>query len=214
MDYYMNDAGLGVPCIREYETAVQKDLAKGTVMTLTGGKAAVAAASSAVLGLLAEDYRTVKDPLNPRSGSGRVRVIVSPGTICRQKHLSVTVAEAGSAVSLKLAGLTAPSEANAFAGGYIRLAYKPENSDNTDFVGKVRKITASSSTTLTVDSGGTPCVGDVYEILPPAGFTALTLNADATAYTTAASKSTTAKVVSALPESDCLEIGFVNTFFH
>lgn len=214
MDYLMNSAGLGVPCIREFETSSAADIVKGTVMTLSDGKAVKASDGSTVLGILAEDYKTAKDELNPRSGSGRVKIIISPGMICRQKLQQMTVGEKGTATSVKAAGIIVPTGSNAFVGGYVKLVGKADNSENTDSIGKTRKITASSGVTLTIEEGGIPCVGDVYAILPPVGYANMALSSDGTKYAFSTTKSTIAQVVSCLPENDYTEIAFVKTFFH
>jgi hypothetical protein len=214
MDYFMNSAGISVPCIREYEIETDENLKKGTIMTLSSGAAAKASGSDTVLGILAEDYNTEKDQLNPRSGSGRARIIVSPGTICRQPLCETVAEENATATSLKINGYTVPSEANSFKGGYIKLVYKAETSENADFVGKTRKITASSNDTLTVESGGIPNTGDIYAILPPAGFSYIALASDGTSFDLSSSKSSVAQIVSCMPENDYCEIGFLKTFFN
>ena len=169
MDYSMNSAGICTACIREYELGANENMPKGTVVALENGKAVKADNDSCVLGITSADYKAQKDELVPGSGSGRVKVTVSPGTMCKMDHPCFTVAEAGSKTSIKVSGIETATAANAFAGGYIKLVYKPENSTNTDAVGCVRKITASSGSTLTVENGGAAFAGDKYAIILPAG---------------------------------------------
>lgn len=214
MDYSMNSAGICTACIREYELGVNEDMPKGTVVALENGKAVKAAANSVVLGITAMDYKAQKDELVPGSGKCRVKVTVSPGTMCRMEHPEFAVTEAGSGTTVKASGITMPSAANALKGGYVKLVYKPENSTNTDAVGAVRKITASSGSTITVEEGGTAFAGDIYAILPPAGFEHIALSADARSFELAAEKSGMAKVAVSLPESSYCEICFTNTFFN
>lgn len=214
MDYSMNSAGVCTPCIREYETDITTDMPRGTVVALSAGKVIKATDSSSVLGITSHDYVAERDELIPCSGNGRVKVVVSPGTLCRMARPSFTVTEAGTATTVKAAGISAPSASNAFAGGYVKLVSKKENSTNTDNVGIARKITASSGTTLTLEAGGTPCAGDVYEIILPAGFEYLVLSDDSRFFNVASSKSTIAKVVANLPENGYAEVCFTKTFFN
>ncbi|MBE6571216.1 MAG: hypothetical protein E7656_03075 [Ruminococcaceae bacterium] len=212
MDYYMNSAGISHPCIREYEVDTATDLFKGCVVTLALGKAKRAAEGDTVLGVLAEDYKVEKDELNHRAGSGKVKVIVSPGTICIEKAPEFDVVTAGDAATVNVSGISMPSAANALAGGFVKLVSKPEASANKDGVGTLRRITASSGTKLTVEQGGIPQPGDRYAIIPPAGFAHLAITNTGVGFATATSKNE--KVVFAHPENASFEIGFANTFFN
>lgn len=214
MDFYMNSAGISVPCIREYDIDTEKDLVKGTVLTLSQGKAKVAANGDTVLGILAEDYKTAKEELNPRSGMGKVKVIVSPGMICKVKAQEFTVETAGDAVTVNVAGVSMPQTANALAGGYVQLVSKAENSDNSDFTGLVRQITASSGAKLTVENGGAANVGDVYRIYPPAGCKYIALCNDAKSFELAATESKTAKTALCDTDGGFVEYIFTDTFFN
>ena len=57
MDYYLNSQGLASPCVKEYEVSTSTDLKRGTVMTLSDGKAKKASDSDKILGVLCEDYK-------------------------------------------------------------------------------------------------------------------------------------------------------------
>ena len=130
MDYYMNSAGISHPCIREYE-----------VDTVT-------------------DYKVEKDELNHRAGQGKVKVIVSPGTVCIEKAPEFDVVTAGDANTLNVSGIPMPSAANALAGGFVKLVAKPETSANKDGIGTLRRITASNGAKLTVEQGGASVDGE------------------------------------------------------
>lgn len=214
MEYIMNSAGAVSPCIREYEIETEEDLFKGTVVTLKDGKVKKAENTDTVLGVLAESYKVKKEELNPRSGSGRVRVIVSPGMIVAIANKVFEVSEKGTATQVKVSGLELPAEADALKGGYVKLISKNETSTNSDHTGLAREIIASSGNTLTVKEGGIPCVGDIYAVIPPCGFDALELCENGYELDFANNHGTIAKVVSALPERDYFEICFKETFIH
>ncbi len=214
MDYYMNSQGNSSPCIKEYEIETTENLKKGTLLTLVGGKAEkLSSSSDNVLGLLAEDYDTNEDKLNPRSGSGKVKVIVSPGMIIRQKDFETAVTSAGSKTSIKVTDITLPSTANALAGGFVKLIKKAQDSDNTDHVGSVRRITASTSDTLTIENGGAACVGDIYAILPPAGFEHVAVGDDGQTLVIATSSSGLFKVAACYCDTDFCEFCVTKAFF-
>lgn len=213
MDYYINSQGLASPCVKEYEVDTTVDLHKGTVMTLSNGKAKKAGASDKILGILCEHYSVKKEELNPRSGSGRVRVNVSSGAVFRQPNLFTVLTAAGTATKITVAGFTVPTTADAFKGGYLRLVSKAADSENTDTVGTLRAVSASSGSELTVSSGGAAAVGDVYEILLPAGFSYLTLNSDADGYTLASSTSSKVRVVGCDPYYTFTELHFADHYF-
>lgn len=214
MEYIMNSAGTASPCIREYEIETEEDLFKGTAVTLKNGKVLKAENTDTVLGILAESYKAKKEELNPRSGSGRVRVIVSPGMIIAIANKAFVVSEKGTNTQVKISGLDVPEGADAFKGGYIKLISKTETSTNADHAGLEREILSSSGNTLTVKEGGTPCAGDVYAVIPPCGFDALALSENGCDLDFAKNSGGNAKVVSALPERDYFEICFKETFIH
>ncbi len=214
MDYCMNSAGLSNPCIREYEIDTAADLGKGTVVTISGGKAKKASEGDVILGILAEDYKAEKNELDHRAGKGYVKVIVSPGMLCTVKTSEFEVETVGTANTVNVGGMTMPSATNAFVGGFVKLVAKLESSANTDSVGTLRRITASSGSKLTVENGGVAQIGDRYAIIPPAGFTYLTLSDDSKSVVFAASASKGEKVVASCPEKGTYELGFFNTFFN
>ena len=213
MDYYINSQGLASPCVKEYEIDTSVDLKRGTVMTLSNGKAKKATDSDKILGVLCEDYNVNKEELNARSGGGRVRVNVSSGALFRQPNLKTTLAAAGTATKITIAGFTAPSTADVLKGAYLRLVSKAPDSGNTDTVGTLRAVSASSGSELTVTSGGTAAIGDVYEILLPAGFAYLALTSDAMSYTLAASASSKVRVLGCDPIYNFTEIHFADHYF-
>lgn len=213
MDYCMNSAGISNPCIREYEIDTATDLFKGTVMTIASGKAKKAAEGDVILGILANDYKVEKDELDHSAGTGFAKVIVSPGALFAVKGKEYEIATVGNATTINISG-DVPSVANALAGGFVKLVYKSESSENSDSVGTVRRITASSGTKLTVENGGISRVGDVYAVIPPVGFAYLALTSDSRDVQLATAVSKNEKVVAVCPEKGSFEIGFANTFFN
>ncbi len=214
MDYCMNSAGITNPCIREYEIETSVDIGKGTVVTLSGGKAKKASEGDVILGILAEDYKVEKDELDHRAGKGYVKVIVSPGTICTVKAPEFEVETEGEETVVNVSGMAMPSAANAFVGGFVKLVAKSQISENSDSVGTLRRITASSGTRLTVEKGGVPGIGDRYAVIPPAGFTYLALSEDSKSVVFAANESKGEKVVVTSPEKGMYELGFSGMFFN
>lgn len=213
MDYYMNSAGISTACIREYETDCTENLKKGTVLTLSEGKAKKYDGGT-VLGILASDYYAEKDELIPASGTKRMKVIISSGAIYRTEPQTATITEVGTETTLAPAGVTLAAQADALKGGYVKLISKAAGSENTDHVGCTRKITASTQDLLTIEEGGKAGVGDVYAILPPAGFDCLELNENSDGLKLCASSGNIAKVAVCLPEKDFVEYIFKNTFFN
>lgn len=214
MDYCMNSAGATNPCVREYEIETSADIGRGTVVTLSGGKAKKASEGDVILGILAEDYKVEKDELDHRAGKGYVKVIVSPGMICTVKAPEFEVETAGEETVVNVSGMVMPSAANAFVGGFVKLVAKSQISENSDSVGTLRRITASSGTKLTVEKGGVAGIGDRYAVIPPAGFTYLALSGDSKSVIFAASESKGEKVVVTSPEKGTYELGFSGTFFN
>lgn len=214
MDYCMNSAGIANPCIREYEIDTNVDLGRGTVVTVSGGKAKKAAEGEVILGVLAEDYKIEKDELDHRAGNGYVKVVVSSGMLCTVKAPEFEVEAAGDENTVNVSGMTMPSAANAFVGGFVKLISKAENSENADSVGTLRRITASSGAKLTVEKGGISQVGDRYAIIPPAGFAHLSLSDDAKSVVFASAASKGEKVAVASAEKGTYELCFCNTFFN
>ena len=183
MDYLMNTAGAETPVIKEYDTSAASDIKKGAVMTVANGKACeVGSGSTVILGVLAEDYKTAADDLNPRSGSGRVRVSVSPSAVYEEDAIKITAGASCTATKITFSSESAPTTSNIFKGGKAVLVSKAQNSTNTDAVGTVRSVTASASGYLTVESGGTASVGDVYALLLPAGYNCLAYDSTTRTY--------------------------------
>lgn len=214
MDFYMNSAGIAFACRKEYEIDTEKDLTRGCVLTLSDGKAKVAEDGDTVLGILEEDYKVEKEELNPRSGSGRVRVIVSPGMICKSKANEFTVETAGDEVTVNISGLNVPTVANALKGGCVQLVSKAENSKNKDAVGSTREIVASAGTKLTVAQGGASEAGDAYRIYPPAGCKYIALCEDAKDFELCTAESKTAKTAHYDTNGGFVEYIFTDTFFN
>lgn len=212
MDYYMNGAGIASVCIREFETDHGDDISRGTAMTLKNGVAVPATNEDVILGVLASDYYAEKDELIPDSGNGRVRVIITPCAIYKAEPSQTVITQKGTETSVSVTDITMPADENALAGGYVKLIFKKETSANTDRIGAVRRIVSSEANTLTLEEGGVADIGDIYVIVPPAGFCNLALSENAKSLVFTADAGNTAKVVCALSENSFYEIVFTNTF--
>ena len=175
MKFYQKlDGGVHVSA-REYDVAYNADIKEGQLVKLSESKAvsAAAAETGALLGVAAENHSGAADALDPRANGTKLLVIDDPSAVFQCKAPEVT-ASGGSATTLVF---TAGQyfAADDFNGGYVKLVSKAAGSTNTDAIGTVRAIsdyavTASTSGTFTITSGGTPYSGDVYAVFPPVGF--------------------------------------------
>ncbi len=185
MKFYQKlDGGVHVSA-REYDIASDTAIAEGQLVKLSGGLVVAAAAgeTGAVLGVAAESHSGSPDALDPRADGTKLLVIDDPDAVYRCKAPEVTALADGSATSIKVTALKVFA-ADDFNGGYVKLVRKASESTNTEAIGTVRRITdfALDDATptmgiLTVESGGTPGAGDVYELYPPVGFSKGNLDA-------------------------------------
>ncbi len=177
MKFYQKlDGGVHVSA-REYDVAADTALAEGQAVKLADGLVVAAAANEtgALLGVASENHTGVADAIDPRTNGKKIFVIDDPSAVYQCKAPEVTAA-GGSATTLEVTALKVFA-ADDFNGGYVKLASKTENSANTDVVGAVRRITdfalddaMPTRGVLTIESGGAPDAGDVYELYPPIGF--------------------------------------------
>lgn len=200
MKFYQKlDGGVHVSA-REYDVAYNADIKEGQLVKLSGGKvvSAVAAETGALLGVAAETHSGSADALDPRADGTKLLVIDDPAAIYQCAAPQVT-ASGGSATTLVF---TAGQyfAADDFNGGYVKLVSKGSGSTNTDAVGTVRAIsdyavTASTSGTFTIASGGTPNSGDVYAVFPPVGFAKGNLDSGRSGLVLSASASLPVRVI-------------------
>ncbi len=182
MKFYQKlDGGVHISA-REYDIAYNTAITQGQLVKLSGGLVVSASAgeTGALLGVAAENHSGVADALDPRANGTKILVIDDPNVIYQCK--AVPVAQGSSAASAttlvaKSDDLAAFSDDD-FNGGYVKCVEKGASSTNTDAIGKVRRITdfTAASKTFTLESGGTPCEDDVYEVFPPVGFAKGNLN--------------------------------------
>lgn len=156
----------------DYQIASATVVTEGQIVKLTAGKVvlAVVGETAAVLGVAKENHTGVADAFNVRNNALVIRVLDSPATVFEAAAPRAT-ATSGSATTMAATGLAAFVD-NDFAGGYIKLVSKTAASANTDSLGTVYPVTASTAATklFTVASGATHTAGDVYEIYGPVGF--------------------------------------------
>lgn len=159
---------------RNYPIAADTAIKMGQVVKLSGGKvvAAASAETGAILGIAGENHSGVPDALNPRSNAAEVLVCDNPGLLF-ECHAPAVKASGGSATTMAAASgeIASTIADDAFNGGVLLLVKKAAASANADPLGARIPITdyAKSGTTFTKPSGGTPGVGDTYELYPPIG---------------------------------------------
>ena len=200
MKFYQKlDGGVHVSA-REYDVAADAAINEGQLVKLSGGKvvSAVAAETGALLGVAAETHSGSADALDPRANGKKLLVIDDPDAVFQCAAPQVTASGGTSTTLVFTAGQY--FSADDFNGGYVKLVSKGDESTNTDEVGTVREITdyavtASTSGTFTLASGGTPNEGDVYAVFPPVGFAKGNLNSGKDGVVLTASASLPIRVV-------------------
>lgn len=200
MKFYQKLDGDVLCSAREYDIAYNADIKEGQLVKLSEGKVVTTAAAEtgALLGVAAENHSGTADALDPRADGTRIFVIDDPGAVYQCKAPEVTAASGSATTLVFTAGQY--FAADDFNGGYVKLVSKADESANTDAIGKVRAITdfavtASTSGTFTIESGGTPGAGDVYAVFPPVGFAKGNLNADRDGIVLSASASLPLRVI-------------------
>ena len=202
MKFYQKLDGGVMVSAREYDIAYNADIKEGQFVKLSEGKviSAVAAETGALLGVAAEAHSGVADALDPRANGTKILVIDDPETVFQCKAPQVTAASGSATTLVFTAGQY--FAADDFNGGYVKLVSKASDSTNTDKIGQVRAITdfavtANTSGTFTIASGGTPSAGDIYEVFPPVGFAKGNLDTNRTGLVLSASASLPVRVIGA-----------------
>lgn len=184
---------------RNYDIAADTEIAEGQVLVLTNGLVTKAAAGETgyILGIAAESHKGAADAINPRANGKEILVYDSPVMIMICPAPRLTATSGSSTTIVDTTNLSSSLSNNAFKGGYVKLVKKGAESTNTDEIGTVRAISAStgSTSTLTIASGGTVCAGDVYELYPPIGLAAGNLDTNRQAIVYSATASISLKVV-------------------
>lgn len=175
MKFYQKLDGGAHISAREYNVASDAAIREGQAVKLSEGKvvSALAAETGALIGVAAETHSGSADALDPRANGTKLLVIDDPSAVYQCAAPTVT-ASGGSATTLVFTAGQYFADDD-FNGGCVKLVSKASGSTNTDAVGTVRAIsdfavTASTSGTMTIASGGTPNEGDVYAVFPPVGF--------------------------------------------
>lgn len=181
MKFYQKLDGGVLRSAREYDIASATAITRGQLVKLSEGKviSAVVAETGALLGVAAEAHSGVADALDPRANGTKIMVFDDPSAIYQCAAPQVTAAGGSATTLVFTAGQHFANDD--FNGGYVKLVSKVADSTNTDAIGTVRAIsdyavTASTSGTFTIASGGTPNAGDVYAVFPPVGFAKGNLN--------------------------------------
>jgi len=202
MKFYQKLDGAAHVSAREYDVAYSAEIGEGQLVKLSEGRviSAVAAETGALLGVAAENHSGSADALDPRANGTKLKVIDDPAAIYQCAAPQITAASGSATTLVFTAGQYFANDD--FNGGYVKLVSKAAGSTNTDKLGAVRRITdfavtANTSGTLTLESGGTPVSGDVYAVFPPPGFAKGNLDSARTGLVLSASASLPLRVVGA-----------------
>ena len=200
MKFYQKLDGAVLISAREYDIAYNADIKAGQLVKLSEGKviSAVAAETGALLGVAAEAHSGAADALDPRANGTKILVYDDPEAVYQCAAPQITAASGSSTTLVFTAGQY--FAADDFNGGYVKLVSKAAGSTNTDEIGTVRAIsdyavTASTSGTFTIASGGTPYAGDVYAVFPPPGFAKGNLSTNRDGIVLSASASLSVRVI-------------------
>ena len=190
-----NASGGPILSVRAYPIEPTTEIRNGQVVKLSSGKvvAASAAETGAILGIANENHLAADDALNPRATGKEILVADGPDMLFECAAPLVT-ATGGSATSVVTSGLAA-IDSSAMKGGKLQLVKRAEGSTNTDGIKTVRDITAFSSGTFTVTTGGAAVSGDQYRVYPPVGFAGGNLNAEGTGLVLTATAALSLQVV-------------------
>lgn len=199
MKAFQNVDGGVIHSVRTYDIGASTEIEEGQVLVLSGGLVTKAAANETgtILGIAAENHKGAEDALNPSANGKEILVYDNPGLVMRCPAPRLTATSGSATTIVDTTNLASGIADDAFIGGYIKLVKKGTDSTNTDAIGKVRRITdsAGSTSTLTVESGGTICAGDVYELYPPIGLQAGNLDTNRKAVVYSATAEISLKVV-------------------
>ncbi len=169
MKFSFDLTGANTPLIGEYDIDPATAVKAGEVLGLVDGSAVKADAADDILGVCAEEHTGVHDELNARADGGKIRVNISPEAVY-EAPLAYFEVTGGTSTTLKTTsvGLSA-----SVTSGKAVLVSKASGSTNTDTLGTERRIqsvsVSGSEATLTLASGGVPCAGDVYMLMPDVG---------------------------------------------
>ena len=214
MEFLMSVSGSDLPGIRVYPIKTEEYLMKGTVVTFKDGFVERATDEDEVFGLLADSYDPERNEFNPNSGSGRVRVMISPDGIYDICSKCFYGNESCTNTTVVIDDALLPEGVDHLKGGYITLFLKDDASKNTDKAGAPRRILSSNGNVLTVEEGGIPEPGDCYVLVPPIGYDALKLSEKSVYYELSDNTGGKAKIVWSDPVSGRCQVMFKKTFFN
>ena len=173
MNPVYSSSGEQITGINEYEIASATAISIGQVVKLTNNKVvlAVVGETSAILGVAAENHSGAADVLNPRSNGLKIKVYDSPNQIFESPVFRAT-ATSGSTTTFAATALATFADSD-FVGGKLKYVAKAAATTNTDPIGTVYDVTASTGSTKLFTfaaAGGAFVAGDICEVYPPTGF--------------------------------------------
>lgn len=166
MKFCFNTTGSNQPVIREFD--IDKDLCvnEGQVVCISNSKVTDAIKGQVALGVCAETHSGNSDLLNVRANGTKVRVVVGADSVYEAKMPKLCATSKGTSTSF----ICSADGLGSNVKGYLMLTGKSSDSQNTDEIGKVRRIvscTVSGSTaTFTLEAGGIIYTGDEYVLIP------------------------------------------------
>ncbi|MBE6680882.1 MAG: hypothetical protein E7600_01175 [Ruminococcaceae bacterium] len=170
MKFLYSLGGGNIPVIREYDIEANKQFKKGQVVKISLEGVISTTAAGGCIGIAAEDHTAEKDILNERNNGTKLRVDITRHAVY-EVDAPRLVATGGSNTTFVCSstGLMENLE-----NSTLVLVRKGENSENTDTVGTVRKVSlisvSNTSATFTISDGGIVSEGDVYALIPICGF--------------------------------------------
>ncbi len=205
MKVYQNIDGGVIHSHRPYDIDPTTKIQNGQVVDLVNGLVVphAVAGTGAILGVAAEYHGGTPDALDPRSNGPEILVWDGPGQVFSCPAPKLTALAGGSATTVKA---TLVGAASAYVGGHLKLVAKAEDSENTDAIGTVRRITAfatdNGTGTFTLEPGGAPSAGDEYVLFPPVGFAGGNLDAGGQKLVVTATAAMPLRVVGRIEETN------------
>lgn len=170
MKFLYTLSGGNIPVIREFDIEANKQFRKGQVVRISTDAEISTSAAGGCVGIVAEDHTGVKDILNERNNGTKLRIDITKNAVYEVDAAKIT-ATGGSNTTFVCSSTGITTNL-----GKSKLVFvcKGDNSDNTDSVGTVRKVSgvtiSGTSATFTVSDGGVISEGDVYALVPEYGY--------------------------------------------
>ena len=172
MKFLYGLGGANVPVIKEFELSNPNEaIGAGEALKCTNRGLVGKNVDGKYIGVAAEDHSGKEDILNPRANGNKIRIDITKDAVYSVPMMKLTAVADGSPITFVCEGGFITGNHTTFS---LMLISKGEGSTNTDAVGSIRKIdyvnTSSSNYVYEIETGSTPCIGDVYALVPYVGF--------------------------------------------